>query len=256
MKIGLIGTGIIGEACIKGFYRVGKFNGEMFISRRSEDKSAALADEFLQITVLDDNQAIVDSCDLLILAVLPEQTEAVLKSLTLRPDQRMLSLVSSITLGSLAEWAAPVTKISRAIPLPPIEFGLGPIPICPATPELDFLLDPVGVVVALTDEEQFLSIAVGSALMAMYYEMTSNIAVYMKNGGLAAEEAARYASSMMVALADSTERVNYDELLQMSEDCLTPGGLNEQVLFGLREAGWYDSLEKEMEGIKTRLSKY
>lgn len=256
MKIGLIGTGIIGEACIKGFYRVGKFNGEMFISRRSEDKSAALADEFLQITVLDDNQAIVDSCDLLILAVLPEQTEAVLKSLTLQPEQRLLSLVSSITLGSLAEWAAPVTKISRAIPLPPIEFGLGPIPICPATPELDFLLDPVGVVVALTDEEQFLSIAVGSALMAMYYEMTSNIAVYMKNGGLAAEEAARYASSMMVALADSTERVNYDELLQMSEDCLTPGGLNEQVLFGLREAGWYDSLEKEMEGIKTRLSKY
>ena len=256
MKIGLIGTGIIGEACVKGFYRIGKFDGEMFISRRSEDKSSTLAAEFPLITVLDDNQAIVDSCDLLILAVLPEQTEGVLKTLTLRPEQRLLSLVSSITLKSLGEWAAPVTKISRAIPLPPIEFGLGPIPICPATPELDFLLDPVGVVVALTDEEQFLSIAVGSALMAMYYEMTSNIAVYMKNGGLAAEEAARYASSMMVALADSTQRVNYDQLLQMSEDCLTPGGLNEQVLFGLRKAGWYDSLEKEMDGIKTRLSAY
>ncbi|MEM8863357.1 MAG: NAD(P)-binding domain-containing protein [Chloroflexota bacterium] len=256
MKLGLIGTGIIGEACVKGFYRVGNLQDEMFISKRSEEKSAALAAEFPQITVLDCNQEIVDRCDVLILAVLPEQAEAVLRSLKLRPELRLLSIVSSITLQSLGEWAAPVTKISRAIPLPPIEFGLGPIPMCPPTPELDYLLGPVGTVVSLTDETQFLSITVGSALMAMYYEMTSNIAKYMKDGGLSADEAARYSSSMMVALADSTQREDYEGLVQMSEECLTPGGLNEQVLIGLRRAGWYDSLEKEMDGIKTRLSKY
>ena len=256
MKFGLIGTGIIGEAMVKGFYNVGKFDDEMFISLRTAEKSAALAKQFTLVSICDDNQAIVDRCDVLIFAVLPEQAEPVLRALTIRDDQILLSVVSSITLGSLHQWGAPAGKTYRAIPLPPIEFGIGPIPICPPCPDLHFILDAVGTVVSLTNENQFLSIAVGSALMGMFYEMSASVAKFMHDGGLPADAAARYASSMMLSLSDSTSRAGYGELQEMAEDCLTPGGLNEQVLLGLRKDGWYDALEKQMEGIRTRLSKY
>lgn len=256
MKIGLIGTGIIGEAMIKGLYRVGKFNGEARVSLRTAERSARLAAEFEPVAVEDNNQAIVDWADLVILAVLPEQCKTVMRALNFRGDQTVLSIVSSITLKSLGEWGAPASKIYRGIPLPPIEFGLGPFPICPPAPELEPLLNSVGSVVSLTNEDQFLSIAVGSAMMAMFYEVVSTTASYMEREGLPAPEASLYATSMLHSLADSTLGVDHEVLQQMSEDCLTPGGLNEQVLHGLRKRDWFKGLEAEMDGIRDRLSKY
>ncbi len=256
MKLGLIGTGIIGEAFVRGLINVGRFEGEIWVSRRSDSRSSSLSADFAQVSVADENQEILDRCDTLILAVLPEQVESVLQDLQLRDDHLLLSIVSSITLKSLSQWAAPCTQIYRAIPLPPIEFGVGPIPICPPCPQLDPMLSSVGTVVSLTDEDQFLSIAVGSALMAMFYEMVSKTAIFMQKGGLPPHESALYATSMWHALAGNTTRVDHQELHQMSNDCLTPGGLNEQVLFGLRDSNWYSLLEKEMDGIKERLSRY
>lgn len=256
MKLGLIGTGIIGEAFVRGLVNVGKFEGDILVSARSADRSARLAADFAQVSIYDSNQTIVDHCDLLILAVLPEQAESVVQQLELRSDQILLSIVSSITLVSLREWAAPCSQIYRAIPLPPIEHGVGPIPICPPCPQLEPLLSSIGTVVSLTSEDQFLSVAVGSALMAMFYELVSGTAKFMEQNGLPADAAALYATSMWHSLAGSTMLVDEHELHQMSNDCLTPGGLNEQVLFGLRDANWYGLLEKEMNGIKDRLSKY
>ena len=86
--------------------------------------------------------------------------------------------------------------------------------------------------------------------------MVSKTAMFMQKGGLPPHESALYATSMWHALAGNTTRVDHQELHQMSNDCLTPGGLNEQVLFGLRDANWYGLLEKEMDGIKERLSRY
>lgn len=256
MKLGLIGTGMIGEAMIKGLYRIGGFEGETLVSLRTADRSARLAAEFPQVSVSDCNQTIADACDLLILAVLPEQCEAVVRELHLSADQTILSIVSSITLESLRRWAAPATEIYRGIPLPPIEFGVGPFPICPPAPKLAPLLGSVGTVVSLTDEAQFLSVAVCSGLMATFYEMVSTTANYMTQTGLPAAESALYATSMMHALAELSMRADADALQGMSEDCLTSGGLNEQVLHGLRRRGWYGDLEAEMDGIRDRLSQY
>ena len=128
--------------------------------------------------------------------------------------------------------------------------------MCPPSPELEKLLGSVGTVVPLSDEEQFLAIAVGSALMAMFYEMVSKTAKFMEGEGLSPKASAQYASSMWHALAGNTTRATPEELHNLTDECLTPGGLNEQVLFGLRDANWYGLLEKEMIGIKDRLSKY
>lgn len=91
--------------------------------------------------------------------------------------------------------------------------------------------------------------------MGMFYEMVATTAAYMEKEGLPATESALYATSMLHSLADSTLRADWVELQQMSEQCLTPGGLNEQVLNGLRQAGWYKKLENQMDGIRDRLKK-
>lgn len=70
---------------------------KVYISRRSESKSSALAEKFSdKVVVCDNSQEIADECDTLFLCVLPEQEEEVLKSLQLKEETTLVSLVVSI----------------------------------------------------------------------------------------------------------------------------------------------------------------
>ena len=44
------------------------------------------------------------------------------------------------------------------------------------------------------------------------------------------------------------------ELQDVSTECLTAGGLNEQLLNATRGAGWYDELKVELDRILERVS--
>ena len=125
MKLGFIGTGAISEAIILGLFNHGKFQNPVFVSRRSQVRSQRLTRQFRQVEVKDDLQDLVHECDFLVIAVLPGQCEQVLSALEFRADQTIVSLVAGCKLEHLRKMVAPATRVHRAVPMPPIEFGLG-----------------------------------------------------------------------------------------------------------------------------------
>ena len=52
-----------------------------------------------------------------------------------------------------------------------------------------------------------------------------------------------------------TMRTDAEGLQAMSEECLTPGGLNEQVLAGVRKAGSIEQIQAEIERVMSRLER-
>ena len=69
---------------------------KIYISRRSESKSSALAEKFSdKVVICDNSQEIADKCETLFLCVLPDQEEEVLKSLHLKEETTLVSLVVS-----------------------------------------------------------------------------------------------------------------------------------------------------------------
>ena len=253
MKIGFIGTGGISEAMIRGMVGHAGHRGPILVSRRSARRSARLAEDFQNVTVLDDNQELVDHSDWVVLAVLPGQAEGVLQDLKFSPAQTVISLVAGLEFESLCELLAPAHEICRLIPLPPIEYGVGPIPLFPCLEKVAEFLGQLGTVIPVDDESCFTVFSASSALMANFFESTAWQARWMEEHGVPPEEAARYASSFTAGLTAMTTRSDPDQLQGLSRECLTVGGLNEHVLKASLQGEWFDRMRVPLDQVLARL---
>lgn len=74
-----------------------------------------------------DNSAAVDSADLIVLAVKPNQIHAIAQEIrpVLQPNQLVVSIAAGITLGALQHWLGGHTAIVRAMPNTPAMVGCG-----------------------------------------------------------------------------------------------------------------------------------
>lgn len=253
MILGFIGTGGITEAIVTGLFNHGDHGEEILISQRGQRRSKRLADRFPRVKVLSDNQSIVDRSDWIVISVLPGQTLDLLAALKFRQDHGIISLPAGILVRTLASHVHPATRICRAIPMPPIEYGLGPTPIYPPDPEVEALFDRVGTAIAVTDEKQFTALGAGSAVMATFFAWVASNAHWLESQGVPAKDAALYTTSVFQALAHMAANADARTLQHLSTECLTPGGLNEQVLEGVRRTGVIEAIQDQINGVMNRL---
>ena len=221
-------------------------------AERSAERSARLAAKHANVTVSADNQAIVEQCDWIVLSVLPPQALEVASALAFRAEHNIVSLIAGITLETWRPVIAPATRIWRAVPIPPIEHGLGPTPICPRGREVEALFDRAGTAVAVDDERQFQALAVTSSLMATFFQQVAVAAQWLEDEGVPADQAATFSTATFEALATMARRESAEGLKRLPEDCLTAGGVNEQVLNELREVEWFATYRERLDRIMTR----
>ena len=69
---------------------------------------------------------IVDKCNWVFLSVTPNVGKKIIKNLKFRPNQTIISFISTITLSQLKKAIKVKAKIIRAIPLPPISLKKRP----------------------------------------------------------------------------------------------------------------------------------
>ena len=166
MIIGFLGTGAISEAIIRGLCEESGYQGPILVTQRSVERSSRLAHDYPQVEVIDNNNALVERSEWVFLGVLPEQVTEVLNALTFRPEQKLISLAAGISLAQIQALAPPCDQVIRAIPMPPIEFGLGPVALCPTDTPLEAFFSRIGTAVSVSDEQQFNLFGATSALMA------------------------------------------------------------------------------------------
>jgi pyrroline-5-carboxylate reductase len=253
MVLGFLGTGAISEAMVRGLCGNAGYSNPILVSSRSQARSERLSSDYRQVEVIADNISLVEKCDWVIVAVLPDQVEATLGKLTFRSDQKVISLAAGIPLARLSEWVFPCTNVSRAIPMPPIEFGMGPVALCPQDRSIETLFRRIGTAVSVSDEEQFNLFGAASALMADYFDQVATVSSWMESHAMEPDTAARYTTSLYHALASLTLGQTPDALQSMSDECLTPGGLNEQFLRTRMAGGSRDTLKAGLDDILARL---
>ena len=120
MIIGFLGTGVITEAIIRGLYDTAYYEGTILVSRRSEKRSQGLSEIYPNVRVVGQNQELAEQSDWIVVSVLPEQVSEVLSELSIRPDQKVVSLAAGVSLDELRAMAAPATDVVRVIRMPPI----------------------------------------------------------------------------------------------------------------------------------------
>ena len=251
-RVGFIGVGAIADAVIRGMMQSG-YRETIIVSARNTQRSHELSKQFSNVVVEFENQALVDRSDWVFVAVLPDQARPLLNSLKFREDQKLISLVAGIDLAELKMIARPLNQVHRMIPLPPIEFGVGPLPICPPCQPLADLFAGCAAVIPLETEDSFSVFSAASGMMAAHHQWVSDIAAWMQNQGVAGDNAAKYATQMVKALTEIEVRTAPEQLPKLADECTTAGGLNEQAIRELRGLGWFQQASERLSRLLARL---
>ncbi len=120
------------QAFLKGFSNNPNFNmDDVTVSSQSGSNFQALSERYGIHTTLN-NCVCVDTADILILAVKPQQLQAVIEEIRpcIKPHTLVISIAAAITLESLADWFMTPTPILRMMPNTAISIQKGSIALC------------------------------------------------------------------------------------------------------------------------------
>jgi len=255
MKLGFIGTGKITSAVITGICTSKISFNKILISPRNRNISKKLSKRFAKVKIAKTNQEIVDKCNWIFLAITPKVGEEIIPKLKFKQNQKIISFISTIDLVHLKKFIKKKIKIVRAIPLPPISIGKGPVPIYPPDKQVKSFFDKIGTTIEINSEKLSNNFWSMSGMMAPFYEMLKIQSDWLVKKGIARNKAQKYITSLFVALSEDSVLNSKKQLKYLVANSQTPGGLNEQGVKELRKSGFYKSLEKSLNSILKRLNK-
>ena len=206
MQYGFIGCGNMGSAIVTG---LSKRTKNITVSDRS-GKAAALA-KVLGIAYAD-NETIVQSCDVVFLAVKPHMMKDVLASLqTVLAEKRpvLVTMAAGLTMQTIENYAGVHLPVIRIMPNTPTAIGKGVIPYCTNALVTDELLEawltdmqPCGLVDRLEEGLMDGVSALSGSGPAYLYVLLEALADGAVACGIPRAKALDYAAMTMVGAAE------------------------------------------------------
>ena len=248
-SIGFLGVGTISEAVVRAMCARPGMSDDIVLSPRSDDRSRRLASDFVQCTRLDSNQEVIDACEVVVLAMRPQQLDEAIRGLNFRRGQIVASFIAGTPPSDIGPLVAPAGPVSQIIPLPAIALHRGPLVISPAVPQVVEAFAGLGDVVTLEDEATVRTLSCASAIMSTYYEMQNALIQWITAQGIDEETASLYVRSELEGLAAVGKVTPEEQRRGLPGEHQTRGGLNERVRERLLREGWFDTLVETMDQV-------
>ena len=252
MILGFIGTGNIVSDVVTGISKSKIDYKKIIISPRNKKKALNLKRKFKEISIAKNNQEVIDNSDWIFLGVLPKIGEKILPNLKFKKKQIVISFMSTPNYSKLKELINKNLIIVRAIPMPPIRLGKGPVAIFPPNKKVKNFFNKIGTTIEVKNEKLSKNFWTISGTMASFYELMNILSSWLIRKKINKLDAQKYVTLLYSALAELAVS-NSSKPLKNLVDEQTPGGLNWQGVNELRKSGYYKSLEKSLKNIYKRL---
>ena len=252
MNLGFIGTGNITYDVVSGISKSKILYKKIIISPRNKKKANQLKKKFNKITIAKDNQSVINHSDWVFLGVLPKVGDKILPKLKFRNRQVIVSFMSTTNHSKLKKLIKTKSIIIRAIPMPPIRLGKGPVAIFPPNKKVKNFFNKIGQTIEIKNEKLSKNFWVISGTMASFYELLNMLSNWLIRKKINKLDAQKYVTLLYSALAELALLNSSKPLKNLVEE-QTPGGLNWQGVNELRKSGYYRLLEKSLRKIYKRL---
>tara|TARA_B100000900_G_scaffold393728_1_gene390506 strand:+ start:328 stop:1086 length:759 start_codon:yes stop_codon:yes gene_type:complete len=252
MKLGFIGTGNIVSDVVTGISKSKIDYKKIIISPRNKKKALNLKRKLKKISIAKNNQEVIDNSDWIFLGVLPKIGEKILPNLKFKKKQVVISFMSTPNYSKLKKLIKKNLIIVRAIPMPPIRLGKGPVAIFPPNKKVKNFFNKIGTTIEVKNEKLSKNFWTISGTMASFYELMNILSSWLIRKKINKLDAQKYVTLLYSALAELAVS-NSSKPLKNLVDEQTPGGLNWQGVNELRKSGYYKSLEKSLKNIYKRL---
>lgn len=238
-KVGFIGAGHMAQALIKGMVESKLLRPEqILVSNRTPGKPLKLK-ELYQIQTREHNEQIVEECEIVILAMKPQDLPSAMANLVsaFTENQIVISLAAGISMRSL-EKMIPHGRLVRLMPNTPSLIGRGVLGLLSSKKDAAVieitkdLFSGLGVILELDTEDQFDALMIScSSGTGFVFEMMMYWQDWITEHGFTPEQAKVMTIETFVGaslLAAQSAGVDIEELQQRvtSKKGVTAAGLN------------------------------
>jgi pyrroline-5-carboxylate reductase len=251
MKIGIIGTGIIASAIVKGFCTK-KTGHEFFLSPRNAKKAADLAAQFSEVKVCASNQEVIDNAEWVFIC-LHKKDFGALGEITFRNELKVVNMSAEMRLPDLKDTIGGTAILAHVIPLPFITLGVGPLLVYPEIAEVGELFAPVSDVYYANKQSDVHTLQIVTGLMSPFNMLLNEIVGFSDEQGIEHDVSVKFLCSLFIALCTRASGIPNCDLVELANE-MTPGGYNEQAMNELLGNGaiaaWRSALDKLLERLQ------
>jgi pyrroline-5-carboxylate reductase len=131
-RFGVIGAGKLGEALVAGLLRQGELHRDDATASVKHEASVERVRERLGIRATTDNRAVVAGSDVVLLAVKPQNMDAVVREIAdvVTSEKLVISVAASVTTSFVQERLTHEAPIVRAMPNTPSLINAGMTALC------------------------------------------------------------------------------------------------------------------------------
>ena len=259
IKISFLGGGNMANALIGGLTERGFAGADIQVVDLQADNRARLAERFgvRAVEAVDDELL---ACDVLVLAVKPQQMRAALAPLAGRlVRQTVVSIAAGLRIDAMSRWLGGYRRIVRAMPNTPALIGAGITGLC-ADPSVDAagrdaaerVLAAVGGTVWIADEAQMDAVtAVSGSGPAYVFHFIEALEAAGTSLGFDAATARRLAidtvlgAAWLAAGSDESPGV-------LRERVTSKGGTTEAALASMAASGVFDAIVRAVNAADAR----
>ncbi|OPB32121.1 pyrroline-5-carboxylate reductase [Bartonella sp. AR 15-3] len=260
MRIGFLGTGKISAAMVDGLMASTFDVQSIIISPRNAQRAEHLARVYEKVTIAENNQKLLDVSDCVFLCLPNQIAEEVLRSLSFRSDQLVVSVLAMAPTVEIEGWID--HKVYRAVPLPFIAECKNITPIYPDHPFLRTMFNALGGVVILNEEDQFNLFMTAGSLMGVYFNFIETAYQWLVNKGLDPIYSRNFLAMMFGNLSDEMRKeteashstaVNFSSF---EREFSTKGGTNEFLSDCFSHQGGQRALTMALEKTLQKIKVY
>lgn len=257
-KIGFIGAGNMARSLIGGLIASGVSNSQLYAADPVEETRKTLTHDFA-IKTYENNQQLVDMCDVIIFAVKPQALKTVVANISAKTSSLYITVAAGIQCKSMENWLGSGISIVRAMPNTPALVLSGATGLYANANVSDIqkeiaesILRAVGLTVWVTDEKQMDAVTALSGSGPAYFFMVME--AMEKAGeelGLPAETARLLAIQTGFGAAKLALE-NEEDPATLRKQVTSPGGTTEQAINTFQELGLTDIFSKAMKAACNR----
>jgi pyrroline-5-carboxylate reductase len=253
--IGFIGGGNMAEAMIKGITQSGQ--RDIMVSELRDERRTYLESAY-NVKATPDNKEVVKNCDIIILAVKPQNMDDVTGEIAglITPEKLVISIAAGITLSYLSA-RLKTSQIIRVMPNTPalVQEGMSVLSLCECFEDKQMALVrgifmSIGKVLVLPEKYMDAVTAVsgsGPAFIALFVEKMADAGV---KAGLGKDNASELAIQTLIGTAKLLETgMPPDKLREM---VTSPGGTTAAGLRVFEEKGLTDMVTAVIQAAVNR----
>ena len=242
MRVGVIGTGTIASAVVRGIAGGGH---QITVSKRSAHHAQALADEFNNVTVAS-NQEVIDRSDIILVALMAEAAPSVLQNVSFRKDQKVISLMAGPSLEMVATMIFPASASAVMIPFPGIAVGGSPVLVQGDSELVSSLITPANTVYIIENDAEMAAYMSAQAVLSPAARLVEDTTRWLSSRVDAPEQGDRFLRHLISSSLENAPAKSLVEALN------TPGGFNQRLRQSLEDRGMRQALRDGLDRLEAK----